>query len=127
VTGDGVLSKLVYVLQLVGLSLADWWSVKAAMGLPFVQNSRLDWISDLAWPLSHLFMLVVAGMVIKAGAWRGWRRFAPLVCGLMVPVFFLMNASGARGVGLILGGIFSAVGFVSLGYAVRTEPLGARE
>lgn len=120
VTGKGWTGRAVFIVQMAGLLLAAAFS---AHGL--VQpNQELDTLflkaTDAAWPLSHLFMLVVGICVLKAGAWRGWRRLAPFLCGLGLPLFFAASALGARTLGGIIFPFLTMVGFVSLGYAVRT-------
>ena len=58
VTGDDSLSKGVFVLQLFGLLLAFSWSVQEIIYSGIDQGGVLYRVTDAAWPLSHLLMLV---------------------------------------------------------------------
>lgn len=120
VTGNDRLGKATFVVQMTGLMLAALFSAQGIVQSKPDADSLLFKVTDAAWPLSHMFMLVVSIMVWRAGVWRGWRRIAPLLCGLALPVFFAANALGAKEIGLILFPALTAVGFMSLGYAVRT-------
>jgi hypothetical protein len=75
--------QALFFLQVVGLSLAmcqqfiDLARVKAFLGSPFYH------LADTAWPLSHLFIMMVVGInVLVTRRLRGQFRFAPLGCGL---------------------------------------------
>jgi hypothetical protein len=120
VMGEGALSAAVSAVQLAGLALAGVWAVSATLGDRFRLAGVALAVTDAAWPLSHLFLLAVGVLVLRAGVWRGWRRYAPLACGLALPAFFLAGAAGARAAGVWLFGILTAAGFLALGYAVRT-------
>lgn len=123
VTGRSLWSRLVFVVQMAGLVLAGLWAVQEILRPGSVNDSLFYMVIDASWPLSHLFMLVVGIFVFKAGVWRGWRRAAPFVCGLALPLFFAISAAGARTLGLIIFPATVAIGFIMLGYAVRTaEP-----
>jgi hypothetical protein len=65
-----------------------------------------------------LWMLVVGVTVVFAGRMPGWRRFAPLLCGLWLPLGIPLQAVLGEGTGSIMFGV-SAVLWVLLGYAVR--------
>jgi hypothetical protein len=65
-------------------------------------------------------MLIMAGFVLRAGIWQGWRRFPPFLCGLAPHAFIVANIFGVKDIGIILFQVMTTVGFVSLGYAVRT-------
>src|SRR5947209_736420 len=83
VMGNGIWSMAVFIVQMMGLLLAWFWSVQEIFKWNFVEGSLLFNIGDAAWPLSHLFMLVVGCFLWKAGVWRGLpRRLAPFLCGL---------------------------------------------
>src|SRR4030095_9431845 len=82
-------------------------------------------VLDLAWPLSHTFMLVTGGLAIGAGVWRGWRRIAPFLPGLQIPMLFALMALGAgngRGMAGYIQAVFASLAFLLLGYAVFTGP-----
>lgn len=119
-TGDSVLSEAVFVVQLTGLFLAAIFFAQGIINPNPDPNSLLFKISDAAWPLSHLFMLIVGVLVLKAKVLRGWRMVTPTLCGLALPAYFAVNAAVGRETGGIIFGISTAVAFTLLGYAVRT-------
>lgn len=123
VTGNGATSAAVFVIQLTGLFLAALWSIQAIVHLPGLTESPLFGIADVAWPFSHVLMLVVGMLVLKAKVWRGWLKFVPLLCGAGLPLFFAASAIGARVAGSFLFFSLTAIGFILLGYAVRNSNL----
>jgi hypothetical protein len=85
-----------------------------------VQNALSYQVVDAAWPASHLFMLVTGAAVILAGTLRGWRRFAPVLCGLSIVLCGLViGFTGAELIGRALFAIATAGSFALLALAVR--------
>jgi hypothetical protein len=120
VTGDNALSRGVFVLQLFGLLLALLWSLQEIIHSGVDTSGVFYRVTDAAWPLSHLLMLVVGILTLRAGVWRGWRRFAPLLVGLALPVAIAAAlAPGQAGMGSAFG-VMTTAGFFALGYSVRT-------
>ena len=99
--------------------MAFVWSILEALELSL--GSIFFRITDVAWPLSHMFMLVVGIFVLKAGVSRGWRKLPPFLCGLALPVTFAIGAVGGISAGGVLFGVMTAAGFMSMGYAVCTS------
>jgi hypothetical protein len=126
VTGRGAGGKAAFVIQIIGLSLALLFSVQEIINPNPDSRSLLFNITDAAWPLSHLFMLVVGALVLRAGVWRGWRRLPPFLCGLALPIFFAAMALGAGESAGLLFPVLTAVGFMTLGYAVRSSRPGGQ-
>lgn len=125
VTGDGALGKGAFVVQIAGLLLAFLWSVQEIVYSGADRSGIFYGVTDAAWPLSHLFMLVVGALTLRAGVWKGWRRFAPLVVGLALPAgIAAASAVGQQAMGIAFGSM-TAVGFLALGYAVRAESGGS--
>ncbi|MDF1505558.1 hypothetical protein [Roseisolibacter sp. H3M3-2] len=120
-TGRGRGAAVVTAIQAVGLFLASlqpWLdlTVGRARGGAFYAAT------DVAWPASHVYMLVVGVAVLRAGVWRGWRRWTPLACGLCFPLM-------AAGAGLFgraaMGAVFgpaTALAFGALAVALLTAP-----
>jgi hypothetical protein len=117
-TGHGALSKALFIIQLAGLILAFLFNVQEMAGAN--PDNLFFHITDIAWPASHVLMLVAGVFVLTAKVWRGWRVATPFLCGLALPVFFAASALINRETGGFLFGVLTAVGFMSLGYAVRT-------
>jgi hypothetical protein len=84
-TGNGMVARIVFWLQMVGLVLAAGQQLMELSKAPTLLHSRFFGICDMAWPLSHLLMLVVGGMVLATGRVHSHARFAALGCGLSLP------------------------------------------
>ena len=121
VTGDGALSKGAFVVQLAGLLLAFLWSLQEVVYSGPEMRGVFYGVTDAAWPLSHLFMLAVGILTLRAKIWEGWRRFAPLLAGLALPVAVAAASVAGRGAMGIAFGVMTTAGFLALGYAVRAE------
>jgi hypothetical protein len=120
-TGDGLLARVVFYVQLVGLGLATLWAAQYVVNPGLQERTGLIQVTDAAWPLSHIFMLVVGGLVIAAKRFHGWRRLPFFLCGLAVPVHIVLSGLGAPGPAMSLGfPLFSTLGFFLLGLSVRT-------
>jgi hypothetical protein len=115
--GTGGWGRAVLLVQLVGLVLACLFGFFEATGLLGRDDLAFN-VMDAAWPLSMLWMLVVGVTVVFAGRMPGWRRFAPLLCGLWLPLGIPLQAVLGGQTGSIMFGV-SAVFWVLLGYAVR--------
>jgi hypothetical protein len=117
-TGHGAPGKALFIIQLVGLALAFLFNLQEMAGAN--PDNLFFHITDIAWPASHVLMIVAGAFVPAAKVWRGWRVVTPFLCGLALPVFFAASALINRETGGFLFGVLTAVGFMSLGYAVRT-------
>ena len=87
-TGNGLAARIIFPIQMLGLGLASCQQLIELSGSQTLRNSMFFGICDAAWPLSHLFMLVVGGMVLATGRVHGAWRFAALGCGLALPLGF---------------------------------------
>lgn len=78
---------------------------------------------DLFWPISHILMLVVGVLAIRAKKLTGWRRYVPLIMGLWLP-FALGSLAliGRTQTGFFIGGLYNAIVVVLLALAVRSLP-----
>lgn len=119
VTGAGALAQIIFVIQLAGLSLALIFNaLEMAHANP---DTFFFHVTDMAWPLSHLFMLVVGAFVLATRVWRGWRSWTPILCGLVLPIFFAARPLLGGAVAGFIFGFLTMVTFALLGYAVRTS------
>lgn len=124
--GTGKWGRAVLQIQLVGLVLAFMFGLFETTGL-LGRESIIFNITDAAWPLSMLWMLVVGIAVIRANRLSGWQRFVPLLC----PFWLLIAIVGSMAHGDTAGG-FLGVGYAAilwglLGYIVldSRERVGA--
>jgi hypothetical protein len=117
--GKNAGARLILGIQLVALTLAAAESAMIAV-VPNPDQSTLFYhITDIAWPFSHIFMLVVGVTVLVARVLPGWQRLAPLMCGLVLPLSFIA-ALLAGGLALrVVFGVGTAVTFALLAWAVR--------
>ena len=119
VTGRGRGAATIFGIQMVALVLAAGQQLQDLAGRHPLGDAAYR-VTDVAWPFSHVFMLVVGVAVLRAGVWRGWRRWAPLACGLVLPLSFGPAAiwgHAAMGAAFCPG---TALAFGALGLALAT-------
>lgn len=119
VTGAGRGAGVLYSVQMIGLFLAMGFDVFQYVA-PHSRGTGLFFITDMAYPFSHVLMIVVGVAVIRAGVWRGWRRVPAFLVGSALPLFFGASAIFGRENGSFLFPLFVTLGFFLLGYAVAT-------
>ena len=123
--GTGKWSRAVLLVQLVGLVLAFMWGFFEATGT-LGRDSIVYNVTDFAWPLSMVWMLLPVGItVIVARRLPGWRRFVPFACGLWFPLGMAAIAVGLDSA--VFGFGLTAVTWLLLGYVAysggkRIEP-----
>jgi hypothetical protein len=125
-TGRGRGAAALFAVQAVGLTLAACQQLQDLTGTRPLGDAFYG-ACDVAWPLSHMLMLVVFAAVWRAGVWTGWRRWTPLACGLVLPAMFAAVAVAGRGA---MGFVFppgTAAAFFALGLAVFTAPATGAE
>jgi hypothetical protein len=115
--GTGTWGRAVLLIQLILLVLAFLFGLFEATGL-LGRESVIFNITDAAWPLSMLWMLVVGIAVIRARQLPGWQRFVPLLC----PFWLLIAIFGSMAFGDKAGGLagfgYAAILWALLGYIV---------
>jgi len=119
-TGKGTLAAVLFWIQIIGLSLAACQSILQMIGRADSSN-RFFRIADAAWPLSHVFLLVIGIAVLFAKMWSGWRRLTPFFCGIALPLALGAGAAGGRESLGAAFGILTATSFMLLGCAIRTS------
>jgi hypothetical protein len=115
--GTGKWGWTVLLIQLAGLVLAFLFGFFEATGL-LGRDSIIFNVTDAAWPLSMLWMLVVGITVIAAKRLSGWRRVVPILCPLWLPVAIVGSAAFGEAAGYVALGM-TAILWVLLGYVVR--------
>ena len=125
VTGSGAGAKILYVVQVVGLLLAMCFDI-LEFAAPQLRETTVFFITDMAYPFSHLLMNVVGVAVIRAGIWRGWRRIPAFLVGLALPSFIgLSIVAGRENAGFIFP-LMVTIGFFLLGLSVFTTKTSAK-
>ncbi len=120
-TGNSMPGKAVLVVQLIGLVFAGLWAIIHIVNPNPDTDNILYGVADAAWPLSVIFMIVVGIATLIAKRLPGWHRFTPLLCGLALPVAILASMVAGEQAGEVAFGIYTAVTWGLLGYAVRTN------
>lgn len=125
VTGSGRGAGVLYAVQMIGLFLAMGFDVLQYAAPHLRGTSTLFFITDMAYPFSHVLMIIVGVAVVRAKVWRGWRKIPAFLVGLALPVFFGASALVGRVNGSFLFPLFVTIGFFLLGYAVVATKTGA--
>jgi tryptophan-rich sensory protein len=117
-TGSGIGAAILFCVQVIGLFLAMWFDI-LEYAAPNLRESTIFFITDIAYPFSHVLMIIVGFAVWKTGVWNGWRLIPPFLCGFALPLFMASSALfGRENSGWIfIGGV--TLGFLLLGYAVK--------
>jgi hypothetical protein len=119
--GESRGSKIVFVQQMILLSLALMFSVFETFGATYENGGVLFAVFDAGYPLSHLFMIVVGIFVWRAGVWRGFSKFAPLLVGIALPLTLgLMPLLGEK-VGVVSFGALTATGLGIIGWQLTKK------
>lgn len=118
VTGSGTGAKVLYVVQMVGLFLAMCFDIFQYAAPQLRETSVVFFITDMAYPFSHVLMIIVGVAVMRAGVWRGWRRIPAFLVGLALPSFFALSAIVGRENGSFIFPLMVTSGFFLLGLAV---------
>ena len=118
-TGRSIGGKLILGILLVTLTLAAAESAMIAFVANPDQSTLFYKITDIAWPFSHTFMLVVGIAVLVARVLPGWQRVAPLLCGLVLPLSFVAAALAGDLALRVVFAVGTAVAFALLAWSVR--------
>lgn len=119
VTGNGTGAQILYVVQMIGLALAMCFDMLENTA-PQLRGTTVYFITDMAYPFSHVLMTIVGIAVVKAGVWRGWRRLPAFMIGSGLPLFFGLSTIVGRENAEFTFPLFTILGFFSLGLAVYT-------
>ena len=108
------------LIQLVGLVLAFIFGFIEATAL-LDENNIVFILTNAAWPLSMLWMIVVGITVVRARRLSGWQRFVPLLCPFWLVLAIAGSAVFSDAAGGIVGFGYAAVLWVLLGYIVLSN------
>ena len=116
--GANAIVRALAFVPIIGFLLLIVGNIMQLAGLVTTDTNMA---AGLAWLLQLVGTLLVAILAIAARNWQGWRRFVPLLCIVLVPVGFGLDAAlGRNGVGTAL----LALTWMLLGYVVATaEPV----
>ena len=115
--GSGTLSRALTFVPMIGFVLLVGLSVLQLAGMITAENAGFG----VAWMVQMVGMVLVGILTFAAKTWRGWRRFAPVLCIVLVPVGFGIGATTDN---LVLAATIIYLAWIVLGYAVATaEPV----
>lgn len=118
-TGKGRGASLLLGVQTIGLVMAMGFDV-IEFAAPQLKDTTLFFVTDMAYPASHLLMIVVGISILRARVLSGWRRIPAFLCGLALPAFIACAASVGREFGGPIFVIGVTSGFFLLGLAIFT-------
>lgn len=121
VLGSTFLGRAMPWVLIVTLTLAD---ISNLMYLPAAGNKpSYFFYIDLFWPISHVLMIVVGIVAIRAKVLLGWQRYVPLLMGLWLPFALgTLALLGRNTTSLLIGGLYNAIVVMLLAYIARTLP-----
>jgi hypothetical protein len=120
VTGSGNGARILYLIQMTGLFLAMWFDILEYAAPQLRGTSWLFFITDMAYPFSHILMIVVGVAVVRAGIWRGWRRIPAFLVGFALPSVIVLSIAFGRENGGFIFPLLVTTGFFLLGLAILT-------
>lgn len=117
-TGSGTFGKVILLILLISLSIANVSNIIQI----FVERDKPPYFIffDIFWPLSNLIMLVVGIKVITAKVLRGWKLYIPLATGLWFPLAMLFSFTNISILSFFFGGIYPALAWALLAIVIIT-------
>ena len=117
----GRAGQVTLAVQLAGLALAASQELQDLLidtpnrqGAPYV-------VADAAWPLSVLFMIVNGVLTARARVLAGWKRLAPVFCGLALPGAIVAALLTGRQSMQYTFPFLTTAAWLALGWAVRSS------
>lgn len=120
-TGNGLGSKIVFIIQITLLSFALLYSVMEVFGYSYQNGGLIFALADAGYPLSHLFMNVVGIFVVRAKIWQGLPKLAPFIIGIALPVTMALMAFGYTSFAGYFFGSMTMLGLATIGYKVYRQ------
>ena len=108
----------VLAVQLFLLFIANvcnaWIIIHSAPG------SNLFHVLDFFWLVANAFLLLTAIMIMKAKLVTGWKKYIPFLVALLLHavLFALYIFSGRNNATMVIGGTYSVIAWMLLGYVV---------
>jgi hypothetical protein len=119
VTGTGKWTRLVPFVTMLGFAAM---AVGSAMDILRLASPMSNPLVGPAWLLILIGTLLAGIFALIARTWVGWRKFAPILCILVVPAFILLGALTGGVANLLFG-----AAWVVLGYAVFSSDAAAAQ
>lgn len=117
--GSGRFGKLIFIVQMVFLTLANGWNIYECIQ-PRAGTALYTFL-DAFWPISNAFMLITGITIVYVGGLQTWRRFVPLAVGSWLPLGILLWALFTRTPGVLLAlNIYSMLAWLLLAFSIVT-------
>jgi len=123
--GHRAAGKAVLIVQMALVALAIMWAIIHVSAASPNKDNFAYQVTDLGWPLSHVFMIVVGIAALIARVLPGWQRFTPLLCGLALPAAIVGSIAAGDTASNIIFPAYTAVAFMLLAYTVYTSERSA--
>lgn len=119
VYGESRAAKIVFIAQMIFLTLALMFSMQETFGISYENGGGLFFgICDAGYPLSHLFMIVIGIFVLRAKVWTNRTRFAPFLVGAALPLTLAVVPFFGMSVGVFSFAGLTALGLGTIGFRV---------
>lgn len=115
-TGKRLVGKVLLGVELVGVVLASIFQLleftRIGAGTTFYA------ITDIAWPLSMLTLLIIGITISIIGGLRGAARFVPIIAPIWLPVSILSSMAFGEQTSLVVSGVVATIGWFLTGYVI---------
>ncbi|MFL5808704.1 MAG: hypothetical protein ACJ749_04235 [Flavisolibacter sp.] len=118
-TGKTLAGRCVLVIQLILLCIAQVFNIDVM--IHGGNNSLLQQLLDIFWPISNGFMLITGVAVLFAKQLKGWQKWVPVLVGSWLPVMLL--SKGFQLQNLYFAGFYSAIAWTLLAIVIYTAKL----
>lgn len=114
-TGKRLPGKILLGVELFGITLAAIFQIFEFTG--FGEGTVFYTITDIAWPLSMLTLLIIGITVAIVGGLRGAARFVPVIGPLWLPITMALMAVSTEA-SLLVGSLVATIGWFLTGYVI---------
>ncbi len=116
------ISAIVTILgvQLFLLFIANVWN--AWIIINAAAESNLFYPLDFFWPVAGILLLITSMRMLNAKNVTGWKQYTPFFAILLLHLaaFLLYNTSGRNNATMVMGGAYSFIAWILLGYVVAS-------
>jgi hypothetical protein len=115
-TGTRLAGRILLGVELVGVVLAAIFQIFEFTG--FAAGTIFFTITDIAWPLSMVTLLIIGITIAIIGGLRGAARFVPIIAPIWLPVGILSGMLFSEQVSMVLSGSIATIGWFLTGYVI---------
>jgi len=111
-------SQYFFGAQLVFLSLAQVWNLLVI--IQYDTSAPLYSITDVFWPISNVFMVVLGISIIRWNVLQGFAKYATLLVGLWLPFSLIVIMFAELAVSRWISGLYSLTAWSLLALALSS-------